>query len=204
MKVFIDLCSGLGGASEAFVNDAEWVVFRFENNPKLQDVACTFNNDILEWMDWLPIFVEAELGTADQVVVWASPTCRQFSDAFAAPKSIARRAGEDYEPNMDLFKACLDIIEFIEPDFWIIENVRGAIEFFEPEIGPYRQHIFSFFLWGNFPHIDIDPYQVHSKATDDVNNRRWDRMNIKAKIPYVVSNKLKVAIDGFTSLDQWI
>ena len=34
----LDLCSGLGGASEAFVKDPYWDVVRIENNPELAHV----------------------------------------------------------------------------------------------------------------------------------------------------------------------
>ena len=37
----LDLCSGLGGASEAFVNHPHWEVIRIENNELLADVPHT-------------------------------------------------------------------------------------------------------------------------------------------------------------------
>ena len=205
MKVFIDLCSGLGGASEAFLNNPEWIVFRFENNPILfEAVPRTFEADVLSWMDWLPQWCAENLVDVDEVVIWASPPCREFSEGYNGPKSEAARRGDDYEPDMTIFQACLDIIEFITPTFWIIENVKGSIPFFTPEIGKWKQRIFSFYLWGYFPHLDIDPYAEHSKASQDVHSANPLRANLKAKIPLIVSESLLKSVDSFTTLDRWI
>ena len=38
MLKMLDLFSGLGGASEAMVNDPKWEVLRIENNPLLSGV----------------------------------------------------------------------------------------------------------------------------------------------------------------------
>ena len=51
MKV-LDLCSGLGGFSEAFVA-AGHEVLRIEHNPLLADVPHTKIMDIFEFRDWL-------------------------------------------------------------------------------------------------------------------------------------------------------
>ena len=48
----MDLCSGLGGWTEAFVQ-AEWVVVRVENNPALQYVPFTLELDVLKWEEWI-------------------------------------------------------------------------------------------------------------------------------------------------------
>ena len=42
MKLFVDLGSGLGGASEAFTKDNEWVVLRFDNSILMKDVEHTY------------------------------------------------------------------------------------------------------------------------------------------------------------------
>ena len=36
MKIFVDLCCGLGGASEAFQQDPDWLVIRIDNNEDLK------------------------------------------------------------------------------------------------------------------------------------------------------------------------
>ena len=49
----LDLFSGLGGASEAFVQSDDWEVIRIESNPVLSGVPHTQTRDVLEWMDWV-------------------------------------------------------------------------------------------------------------------------------------------------------
>ena len=46
MKYMLDLFSGLGGASEAFVDCPGWNVLRVENNPLLSGVPNTVIMDI--------------------------------------------------------------------------------------------------------------------------------------------------------------
>ena len=54
MKV-LDLFSGLGGFSEAFLRAGDEVV-RVENNPLLQEVPCTTLQDVREMRDRLRQF----------------------------------------------------------------------------------------------------------------------------------------------------
>lgn len=52
-KHFLDLFSGLGGASEAFLKDASnWNVLRIDNNPLLSEVP---NTVIMDLNDFTPI-----------------------------------------------------------------------------------------------------------------------------------------------------
>lgn len=202
MKLFLDLCSGFGGASEAFANTPHWEVIRIENNPELASVPHTRLLDILTWEEWIS---DIPFEAFDEVVIWASPPCREFSDAYSSPKSIAAREGDlgDYEPNMEIFDACLAIIEVVQPTYWIIENVKGASPYFIQEIGKHRQRIGPFLLWGNFPFIDVGPYFQHSKATQDVHSSNPLRVNHKAMIPIEISNGLKNSIGYVVRLDHW-
>ena len=147
--VIWDLCSGLGGWTEAFVQN-EWVVCRIENNPDLQYVPFTLELDVLEWEQWVDDLPKPN-------VIVASPPCREFSNAYSAPGPVARRTGEQFEPNMDVVRACLDIIDYMKPSYWCLENVQGSQGWFLPLIGARRQKIGPFYLWGNFPLISIPP-----------------------------------------------
>ena len=202
MKLFLDLCSGLGGASEAFANSPHWVVIRIEKNPILASVPHTRLLNLLEWKSWIS---DIPFEAFEEVVIWASPPCRDFSDGYASPKSIAARNGDldEYEPDMELFDASREIIEHVKPTYWIIENVKGASPYFKPEIGPHRQRIGPFFLWGNFPFIDVGPYFKHYKSDNDVHSSNPLRSNIKAKIPFEVSNGLKNSLGYVVRLDRW-
>ena len=129
----LDLCSGLGGASEAFANHPHWEVVRIENNELLADVPHTRLLEVQHWLDWLPGIILEMGGNPDLIV--AGPPCLQFSNAYGSPRSIARREGIPYEPNTDLVEDCIEIIEFCQPSYWIIENVAGAVNDFKIHLG---------------------------------------------------------------------
>ena len=191
----LDLFSGLGGASEAMIDDPRWDVVRIENNPLLQQVPFTHQLDVLEWTDWID-----SLGPFD--VVWASPPCLEFSDGFHAPKSKARRAGDPYVPDLRLVEAAREIITVINPSWYVIENVRGAREFFDPLMGPPTQRIHAFHLWGRFPHITIPRDWQPPKKTDDWNIGDPLRANYRALIPPMISESFKRAIESQLRIDD--
>jgi site-specific DNA-cytosine methylase len=202
MKLFLDLCSGLGGASEAFAQSPHWVVIRIENNPELDIIPHTRILDINQFEEWLK---DIPFEAFEEVVIWSSPPCREFSDGYASPKSIAAREGElgEYEPNMEIFDSTRAIISLVEPDWWIIENVKGASPYFIEEIGEHRQRIGPFLLWGVFPFIDVGPYFKHEKRNHDVHSSNPLRANIKAKIPIEVSQALMDSLDSVIRLDRY-
>jgi len=196
MPTVLDLCSGLGGASEAFCQ-AGWTVIRIETNPDLAYVPFTQVLSVLDWEDW----IDSIDGRVD--LVWASPPCREFSTAYAAPGPTAQRAGEHFEPNMNVFNACLDIIDFLKPKHWVIENVHGAIGHFRKPIGGYQQKIGPFYLWGNFPRI-VMPYSFrHLKSEHDTWSDDPMRANLKAVIPFEISFALLESLTRQWTLKRW-
>jgi len=68
-KLCIDLCSGLGGFSQAFENDPEWEVVRIDVNPK-------FRPTIVADVRYLPLREDLH----PELLV-ASPPCEHFSIA---------------------------------------------------------------------------------------------------------------------------
>ena len=204
----LDLFSGLGGASEAFVQ-AGWEVMRIENNPLLAGVPNTKIMCVFELRDLLEekkAIMDMFGFTRDEVVgdielIWASPPCDEFSLAFSAPHAIHTRENpnEPYEPNMDYLEATLDIIKLLKPRYFVIENVRGSSKFFTEMIGsPPRQILGNAqFLWGNFPLINPPSYK--SKAEVDKRHSPL-RANIRAKIPIEISQALLEAIQSQKSI----
>jgi len=180
MRLMLDLFSGLGGASEAMVQSDEWSVLRYDNNPVLADVPLTTICDLTNY----------ELKIRQQIeLIWASPPCLEFSNAYNAPKPTALRNGEEFEADLSLVLRAKEIIEDLNPQFWIVENVVGAIKDFEPHLGKPRQIIGPFVLWGNFPLLPISKDFKHNKA--DVDERYSPiRSNIRAKIPLEISEAL--------------
>ena len=140
----------------------------------------------------------------DIILIWASPPCTDFSDGFHSPKSTARRAGEKYNPAaaIEMVKETKRIIDLLQPKYWIIENVRGSIEFLTPILGEPTLIIDSIVLWGRFPKWSMPPGYKHKK--DD---RAWStdplRANKRALIPYEISDACREAIENTKTLDYW-
>ena len=199
-KKALDLCSGLGGASEAFLRSRNWEVKRIENNTILANIPETTIIDVKQ----LAVALRNNRpGHID--LIWASPPCREFSNGFASPKSQAARAGQldDYEPDMSIVNACLEIIEICQPTYWVLENVVGATRYLNPILGEPRQIIGPFVLWGNFPLIDNAKAIPTSKKAKDVHSGNPLRANLKAKIPIELSQGLLDAIENQKTLDYW-
>lgn len=199
----IDLFSGLGGASEAFVQ-AGWQVLRIENNPLLADVPHTRLMDVYDFRDWIESAL-AEYPDAfnDIELIWASPPCYEFSLGFNAPKARHSREHptKPYYPSMDLLEVTKEIIELINPRYYIIENVRGACPHFLPIVGKFRQQNVAYFFWGNFP--SFTPLPFPSKEEKDKRHSPL-RANIRGKVPIEISEALLNAIMNQKSIFQWV
>ena len=195
----LDLFSGLGGFSEAFVlNDDE--VLRIENNPLLSEVKHTVMMDVRKLRDIIAEgLTEGDLNpyllNIDLIV--ASPPCYDFSLAYSAPQGIIARRGKEefeaYEPDMELFEVTLEIIQMLKPRYWIIENVRGSIRHCE-KIGLIpRQKFQAYVLYGNFP--KFTPPRMATKENKDVKPHGHPlRANYRALIPLELSESIRKAI----------
>ena len=99
MKKILDLYSGLGGASEAFLLSKRWDVMRIENNELLNQVPNTQMADVKELLNHLQ---NSQLPLDHRVdVVWSSPPCLEFSQAYSHPARLLR------EPVKILLPICL-------------------------------------------------------------------------------------------------
>jgi len=199
MKV-LDLCSGLGGFSEAFIQ-ANHEVMRIENNPLLSNVANTEIMCIFEVRDLIQDMVENNhhYDYDDVDVILFSPPCYEFSLAFNAPRAIHSREnpGIPYEPDMSIFHCGLDIIRMLKPKCWILENVRGASPYFSEVIGKPRQINDAYFFWGNFP--SFRPADFPSKSEKDERHNPL-RANVRGRIPIQISEALLKAIENQKSI----
>ncbi len=192
-----DLFSGFGGASHAFANNPDWLVIRFENNPELQDVPLTENRDVSDWRIWYEDYPHPDF-------IWASPPCLEFSQAFNAPRSIARREGREFEADLSAVLDALDLIEELNPKNWCVENVKGAIPDFAniPALGSPMNYQ-PFFLWGDIPPLILPRDFKHRKSEHD---KRWSplRSNHRAKIPVEISAAVLDAITNQLTLGDFI
>ena len=137
----LDLFSGLGGASRA-MREAGWEVITVDNDPSFNPDICI---DIRDFHFFNVLYGHVDL-------LWASPPCEEFS-RWSMPWC---RKKNPAPPSLDLLKATIRIIDEANPDYWVIENVRGAVPFFRPLLGePIRSG--SRYLWGCLPIIDPEP-----------------------------------------------
>ena len=189
----LDLFSGLGGFSEAFLLSGDEVE-RVENNPLLNQVPRTTMMDVIELRDNLESLMENGYPCRPIDVILASPPCYDFSLAHGAPQAIASRNGtfDEYEPSMELVEATLDIIKLVKPRYWVIENVMGSIRHFK-KIGlePNQIHGSAVF-YGNFPKFSTP--SMPTKAQKDTHKGDPLRSNRRALIPIELSTALRRAI----------
>jgi site-specific DNA-cytosine methylase len=117
-KLCIDLCSGLGGFSRAFV-DAGWKVITVDNDLKFNPTICA---DITK-INWIE-FKEKILNNQIPDILLASPPCERFSIANSHwPRPGIMKAFE-------ILGAVLEAIYYLQPKHYIIENPKGRMRWF--------------------------------------------------------------------------
>lgn len=201
MKV-LDLCSGLGGFSEAFICDLDWEIMRIDNNPLLSEVPHTEIIDIFEFRDTLADMIEKGYAPAYPDLILFSPPCREFSLGFNAPRAVASREGrlEEYQPDMSILECGLDIIKMLNPRYYIIENVKGSIRYFEPYLGRPKCSHGAWFFYGKFPTFEVVSGSIPNKANMDKGSNHPLRLQYRSLVPLVVSKAIKQAVENQTSL----
>lgn len=200
-KKMLDLCSGLGGASEAFLNHG-WEVKRVENNMLLKNVPNTVIMDIFQLETTLENLIATWPDFEQIDFVWCSPPCTDFSVAYSSPRSVAQRNGEDYYPDaaIEMVKCCKRIIDLLQPRYWVIENVSGAATWLNDILGKPTQIVGPFYFWGKFPHIHMPLGFKHSKFTNDTWSSDPLRANKRALVPYEISEAFVKALGEQKSL----
>jgi hypothetical protein len=198
MPRMLDICSGLGGASQAFI-DAGWEVIRLENNPMLTDPESKYYVSETTHCDILETAYIGETGFFD--FIWASPPCTDFSDAISSPSSLARNNNLPFTPDTRIALKVKEMIQHYDPKYWCVENVRGSRKEFSKIFGPPWQIIMPFFLYGKFPRV----HEIkHTKKAVDVSSNHPLRANIHGKIPYQLSENFLHAIETQTTLEDWM
>jgi len=195
MPRMLDLFSGLGGASEAFVRAQGWQVVRIENEPLLEGVESTYMMDAQDFLD------SDLVGYYD--LIWASPPCLEFSRGFHAPAPTAQREGREFKPDLSLVRAAVAIIECLAPKWWVIENVHGARDALMPILGAPALLVGPFALWGLIPPLDIPKTLRHRKSDNDPGNADPLRSQKRALVPLDISEALLDAVNNQTTLDEF-
>lgn len=193
VNICIDLCSGLGGLSENFKQNKDWLTIRVDINRK-------FKPDIIADVRKLPV----KNGLKPDIVV-ASPPCERFSIANRRfPKKGIKAA-------LEVVGACLESIVDLEAKYWVLENPKGRLRWF---LGKPKQTIsLSNYgakykkptdLWGNIqlPFVNaILPYEP-SWSSNDGKNRLF-KPEERAKMPIGLSIALFETVKPKVPIDQW-
>ena len=173
--VWLDLCSGLGGASQPAL-DRGWKVIRVDIDPR-------FKPDIVADVRVLP------LKSFPIDVLWASPPCTEFTKS-GLPKTWASTWKNPAKPDTELTIACKTAIDFLRPVHWIIENVMGSRRFLSPILGPVAATVTGHVFWGKLPGL-----------IPQTSSHKWrlpptaDRMALRAKIPYEIGEAICRAVE---------
>lgn len=119
MKLCLDLCSGLGGFSQAFREHEDWEVITVDINKKFKPSMVLDLIDAVEYPDR-----HADFWQLKPDVILASPPCERFS---LAANSFPRQG---IYTGMRVAGAVLEIIARMLPKGWIIENPKGRLRWF--------------------------------------------------------------------------
>jgi len=166
--LIIDCCCGLKGASQAMA-ERGWQVITIDISPRFKP-------------DYLMDIREFNWHGPQPDLIWCSPPCTEFS------RDLLPWFREKKIPDLSIMQACRRIIHDAKPRYWIIENVRGAIKWFEPILGLPKYSCKPYFLWGYFP--DINHVKLNHKNTDIIRSPAN-----RSKIPYKLSAALAIAIE---------
>jgi hypothetical protein len=176
MPVMVDLCAGRGGASQAMV-ERGWEVHRVELAPQLQQTelggrVTLHRADVRTWK-WAG-------GAVD--LVWGSPPCQEFT------RTALPWVSDAPAPDMTLVFAVLGQIATLRPRWWAIENVKGAIPWFTPWLGPPAICAAPLFLWGRLPLPQVPRLPRKERISGG-------RPDLRSRIPYAVSEAVAAAIE---------
>lgn len=145
----LDLCSGLGGFSQAFL-DRGHDVLRIDNNPVFKNgkkhkyKKYNIDNKIISedgfWIiEPVPNTIILDLMQVDMMklfgeydVILASPPCQTFSVAsisthWTGGSRAYQPKTEQCKKMIELVKKCKEIIHHLEPKLFFIENPRGVL-----------------------------------------------------------------------------
>lgn len=185
--LIIDLFSGLGGASQAFVEHPDWQVIRVELEEGCSHVPHTIIGDVQD-----ELLIKSLPSKPD--LLWMSPPCTEFSTA---------RTPKIENPDLTLVKRCVEIVALLDPKNWIIENVTGAIKHLEPILGLPNVIIGGkYVLWGKFPKFTAN-IAGHSKMENDSWSTDPLRPQKRALVPWPISEACRQSIQYQSTLDLY-
>jgi len=124
-------------------------------------------------------------------LVWASPPCTEFAKfgmkCFYPSPPL---------PDKSIWEACRRIINDVNPRYYVIENVKGAIKF----MGPPQQIIKPFYLWTNLPSLPHMRFKDKQPKEWTTVKDGFNTAMCRAMIPRELSMAVAVLVAGQTTL----
>jgi len=208
---WLDLCSGLGGASQPAL-DRGWRVIRVDIEPRFKpDVVADIRN-----LPLMPFGID---------VLWVSPSCDEFARATLHWKAkapwtpcpdcddfwcnihrkhvydckcpgiedwIPRSPYEPFgEPDISIVRAALQAVRDFNPRFWVIENTIHSRKWVTPILGPTAVSIAGHYFWGKLPCLLPNVNRIPKESLWPRANRASER----AKIPYAIGEAICIAVE---------
>lgn len=172
----VDLFCGDGGFTDAFLEEGFRVVGfdlirrrGYRGELVLQDVS-TIDGHRLK----------------DADVIVASPPCAGFSVGRA---DVTNRP----EPaDLELVLHTLRVIREAAPRFWIIENVRGAMGWFQPMLGRPDFKNPPWFLWGTVPRFLLMRQDLRKKTAF---RSAWLRARVPRELGRPLASAFREALE---------
>lgn len=196
----VDLFSGLGGFSQAFLDRGHEVI-RIDHDERFIEVPETYIGDILELVPDDLWTIRA--GYPD--IILASPPCQHFSIAAVSKHWKNGEPTKETLQQIELVKHTIRLIEDVSPKYWILENPRGMLRnvIGKPNktipMCAYGKEAFKpTDLWGDFPPIDWLMPMKWEKAPrgSSLGVQGYGDPAIAAMIPYDFSLAVCLAAEG--------
>lgn len=191
---WIDLCSGLGGAS-APAKRRGWRVIRVDSDPQFKPDLVA---DVRQ-CDWRCFPRKPD-------VLWASPPCRDFIVAalpyllknprdprtgqfFYDRSGATPTLGAGIDPDCSVVLSVLEAVRVLQPRWWIVENVAHSRRWLTPLLGPVRAIFPGHVLWGSLACL-LPPVPSHKQWSDWSWGKFSSRAAERAKIPYEIGDAI--------------
>ena len=211
MKV-LDLFYGLGGFSQAFKERGHEIV--------TVDIEEKFNPTICK--DVLELTIEDLKSYMPFDVVLASPPCTCFSIASISTHwNPNRRPKETAKHAIAIVKKTLQLIEYLNPKFWIVENPRGMLRKMS-FMKVYHHKLITLCqygdtrmkptdLWGKFPMVfsarrcyNNDNCHESAPRGSKTGTQGLPTSAERAKLPYGLSKELCSACENPSIYNVWL
>ncbi len=193
--VWLDLCSGLGGASQPAL-DRGWKVIRVDIDPRFRPDIVADVRDLSLKFSFRPD------------VLWASPPCQDF-----AKWGMRNWYPNPPDPDLSCCQGVSQTIAMMRPQYWVVENVRAARPWLNPIFGRPRAVNVSHVIYGTFPGL-LPPLMAHKGGRLRDRRRNTEAMrialgidpsrkitdsemaSIRAKIPYEIGEAICRAVEA--------